>query len=181
MLANSSIQSVQTGFETLNLINPICQALHEEKYIPGPIWTIPAGRFDNKNESPLLAAKRELKEETGITVHLEHIKTIKVEKPNEFDAFYVGYSDILPDPKGNPEVDLFEFISFNDLTKEIRKDTRLFAPQLIKFLKCCGKDFKKRFQIYLSASVFIRFWGDQIYIIPIYHTNWFIFFFSFYI
>ena len=38
MLANSSIQSMQTGFETLNLINPICQALHEEKYIlPTPI------------------------------------------------------------------------------------------------------------------------------------------------
>ena len=38
MLANSSIQSVQTGFKTLNLINPICQALHEEKYIlPTPI------------------------------------------------------------------------------------------------------------------------------------------------
>ena len=38
MLANSSIQSTQTGFETLNLINPICQALHEEKYtLPTPI------------------------------------------------------------------------------------------------------------------------------------------------
>ena len=38
MLAKSSIQSVQTDFETLNLINPICQALHEEKYIlPTPI------------------------------------------------------------------------------------------------------------------------------------------------
>ena len=38
MLANSSIQSVQTDFKTLNLINPICQALHEEKYtLPTPI------------------------------------------------------------------------------------------------------------------------------------------------
>jgi len=38
MLANSSIQSVTTGFKTLNLINPICQALHEEKYtLPTPI------------------------------------------------------------------------------------------------------------------------------------------------
>ena len=38
MLANSSIQSTQTGFETLNLINPICQALQEEKYtLPTPI------------------------------------------------------------------------------------------------------------------------------------------------
>ncbi len=38
MLANSPIQSVQTGFETLNLIDPICRALHEEKYtLPTPI------------------------------------------------------------------------------------------------------------------------------------------------
>ena len=38
MLANSSIQSVSTSFKTLNLINPICQALHDEKYIlPTPI------------------------------------------------------------------------------------------------------------------------------------------------
>jgi len=38
MLANSSIQSVQTGFEALNLINPICKALHEKKYtLPTPI------------------------------------------------------------------------------------------------------------------------------------------------
>ena len=38
MLSHSSIQSVPMGFETLNLINPICQALHEEKYtLPTPI------------------------------------------------------------------------------------------------------------------------------------------------
>ena len=38
MLVNSFIQSAQSGFETLNLINPLCKALHEEKYkLPTPI------------------------------------------------------------------------------------------------------------------------------------------------
>ena len=38
MLLNASVQSVQTSFETLNLINPICRAVYEEKYtLPTPI------------------------------------------------------------------------------------------------------------------------------------------------
>ena len=38
MLANSPVQAVQSGFETLNLINPICKVLREEKYaLPTPI------------------------------------------------------------------------------------------------------------------------------------------------
>jgi len=38
MLVNASVQSVQTSFETLNLINPICRAVYEEKYtLPTPI------------------------------------------------------------------------------------------------------------------------------------------------
>ena len=38
MLVNASVQSAQISFETLNLINPICRAVHEEKYtLPTPI------------------------------------------------------------------------------------------------------------------------------------------------
>ena len=38
MLVNASAQAVQTSFETLNLINPICRAVYEEKYtLPTPI------------------------------------------------------------------------------------------------------------------------------------------------
>ena len=38
MLANASVQAVQSGFETLNLISPICKVLREEKYVlPTPI------------------------------------------------------------------------------------------------------------------------------------------------
>jgi ATP-dependent RNA helicase RhlE len=38
MLGNASVQSAQTSFETLNLINPICRAVYEEKYtLPTPI------------------------------------------------------------------------------------------------------------------------------------------------
>lgn len=107
-------------------------------------WEIPSGHVDSK-ESYEEAAKRELKEETGITVSLNHIKTIKTENPNEFDAFYIGYSNFLPNAKDNPEVDVFEFISFDNLISEIKNNIRLFAPQLIKFLKDCRKDFKKRF------------------------------------
>lgn len=39
--------------------------LHEEKYIPGMIWTIPAGKIDKGDKRPLETAKRELAEETG--------------------------------------------------------------------------------------------------------------------
>ena len=107
-------------------------------------WEIPSGHVSS-GESYREAAKRELKGETGITVPLEHIKTIKTERPRELDAFYIGYSNILPDPKDNPEVDSFEFISFDNLIREIKNNVRLFAPQLIKFLKDYEKDFKKRF------------------------------------
>ena len=105
-------------------------------------WEIPSGHVRSK-ESYEEAAKRELKEETGITVPLKYIKTIKIEKPNEFNAFYIGYSNILPDTKDNPEVDAFEFISFDNLIKEIKSNVRLFAPQMIKFLKDYRDDFKK--------------------------------------
>jgi 8-oxo-dGTP pyrophosphatase MutT (NUDIX family) len=107
-------------------------------------WEIPSGHVDS-GESFEEAAKRELKEETGIIVPLSHLKTIKTENPNELDAFYAGRSNFLPDPKDNPEVDAFEFISFDNLLNEIKNGTRLFAPQLIKFLKANGQDFKKKF------------------------------------
>ena len=97
-------------------------------------WEIPSGHVDSK-ESYDVAAKRELYEETGISVPLKSIKTIKTNKPNEFDAFYIGYSNILPDPKDNPEVDKFEFISLNDLINEIKNNIRLFAPAMVKFLE----------------------------------------------
>ena len=112
-------------------------------------WEIPSGHVIS-GESYEEAAERELKEETGITVPLKYIKTIKIEKPNEFDAFYIGYSNILPDTKDNPEVDAFEFISFDNLIKEIKSNIRLFAPQMIKFLKDYGDDFKER----LDSSFF---------------------------
>lgn len=107
-------------------------------------WEIPSGHV-RSGESYEEAAKRELKEETGIMVTLVHIKTIKIERPREFDAFYIGYSNLLPDPKDNPEVDVFEFISFDNLINEIKNNVRVFAPQLIKFLKDCKEDFKKKF------------------------------------
>lgn len=107
-------------------------------------WEITSGHVSS-GESYEEAAKRELKEETGITVPLRHIKTIKIEKPRELDAFYIGRSNLLPNPKENPEVDAFEFISFNNLISEIKNDVRLFAPQLIKFLKNHKEYFKKKY------------------------------------
>ena len=40
--------------------------IREEKYIPGIIWTIPAGNIEQRDKNHLFAAKRELKEETGV-------------------------------------------------------------------------------------------------------------------
>ena len=96
-------------------------------------WEIPSGHV-RSNEPYEEAAKRELKEETGITVSLKYVKTIRIEKPKELDAFYIGYLDVLPKMKNNPEVDAFEFISLDNLTKEIKNNIRLFAPQFIKFI-----------------------------------------------
>lgn len=41
--------------------------LREEKYIPGMIWTIPAGNIEREDGDLLSTAQRELKEETGLT------------------------------------------------------------------------------------------------------------------
>lgn len=41
--------------------------LREEKYLPGVIWTIPAGKVEKSDKNLLTAAKRELKEEVGLT------------------------------------------------------------------------------------------------------------------
>lgn len=106
-------------------------------------WEIPSGHVSS-GESYEESAKRELKEETGIITSLKHIETMKTENPNEFVAFFIGHSNILPNPKNNPEVDAFEFISFNELAREIGVNVRLFAPQLIKFLKNCRDDFKNK-------------------------------------
>jgi len=105
-------------------------------------WEIPSGHVSS-GESCEEAAKRELKEETGIMVTLKHIKTIKTEYPNEFVAFFIGHSNILPNPKNNSEVDAFEFISFDNLISEIENKIRLFAPQLVMFLEECGDYFKR--------------------------------------
>jgi 8-oxo-dGTP pyrophosphatase MutT (NUDIX family) len=104
-------------------------------------WEIPSGHVKSK-ESFEEAAKRELREETGISVYLKKIKIMKFEGQKEFDAFYIGSSNLLPDLKNNSEVDAFEFISLKNLLKEIRGNgsSRLFAPQLIKFLEYCEKD-----------------------------------------
>lgn len=109
-------------------------------------WEIPSGHVESK-ESYEEAAKRELKEETGIITSLTYIKIIKTERPNEFDAFYIVHSNILPDSKNNREVDAFEFISFSNLINEIKNNIRLFAPQLVKFLKNHGKDFRKEYSL----------------------------------
>lgn len=107
-------------------------------------WEIPSGHV-RSGESYKEAAKRELKEETGIIAPLRHVKTIKIEKLKEIDAFYIGRMNLLPNPKDNPEVDAFEFISFDNLIREIENNVRLFAPQLVRFLKDCGKDFRNKF------------------------------------
>jgi len=120
-------------------------------------WEIPSGHVQSR-ESYEDGAKRELKEETGIITNLKYIKTIKTEK--EFDAFYIGYFNILPNPKNNPEVDAFEFISFHNLIKEIENNTRVFSPSLIKFLKDYKEDFliklKREYNIIVSNKTYIK-------------------------
>ena len=105
-------------------------------------WEIPSGHV-RSGESCEEAAKRELKEETSVTVPLQHIKTIKIETLKEVDAFYIGYSNTLPDQTDNPEVDAFEFINLDNLINEIENNVRLFAPQLIKFLEDNIEYFRK--------------------------------------
>lgn len=107
-------------------------------------WEIPSGHV-RSGESCEEAAKRELKEETGITTSLKHIKTIKIEELKEIDAFYTGHTNLLPSPKDNPEVDAFEFVSFDKLVGEIENNARIFAPQMVKFLKDYGDYFRNKF------------------------------------
>ena len=113
--------------------------LHEEKYIPGLIWTIPAGRREKKDKSFLNIAKRELKEEAGLTAKKWTNLGKFLAGPGHSNG--VGYCFLAQDLKeGEQKLDSTEKIevikvSFQKAIEMIKKGEILDAWAIIPILK----------------------------------------------
>ena len=100
--------------------------IHEEKYIPGLIWTIPAGRLNDENEPPLLAAKRELKEEAGfLAKRLEKLGEFYLTPGYSTEYMYLFKAEVLKKEKRKTEkgevIKKVKAFSLKEISEMIRK------------------------------------------------------------
>lgn len=86
-------------------------------------WELPGGGLQYK-ETPDIALKRELQEETGLDVNILHMAYTFTKIREDYQTIGIGYlcssnsSDVVI---SNEHVD-FKFVDINDLTKYLSKD-----------------------------------------------------------
>jgi predicted NUDIX family NTP pyrophosphohydrolase len=115
-------------------------------------WTIPKGEFEPDQESPIDAARREFKEETGMDIHEEMTALFPFLKNNKRHYFFIVEKNPDPDnlqsntfqmewpPKSGtigifPELDCFAWFDLKIATKKIVKGQ---LPALEQFLNMMG-------------------------------------------
>lgn len=105
------------------------------------LWEVPAGRM-NKNEEPLLAAKRELKEETGYRANSWESLGIVYPLPGYSTEvlYYFKATDLIddepdPDPDENIEIKIFDLKQVWQMIKdgEVRDGKTIAAVSLVMF------------------------------------------------
>ncbi|MBI5332112.1 MAG: NUDIX domain-containing protein [Candidatus Aenigmarchaeota archaeon] len=108
-------------------------------------WEFPAGH-NNVGESYASAAKRELKEEVGISVRLKKIAKIKAasEQETEFDEIFLGkVKSSVKITLDKKEVSETRFISVQTLKNELSENkhnfTSCFSMVLDEYLRYVGK------------------------------------------
>lgn len=85
-----------------------------------PVWFIPAGRMDKKNESPRQAAQRELREETGYRA--KTLKLVKKSSTSEvliWDIYLFVAKNLVIDPLPKDENEEIETV-FMPLKKAVQ-------------------------------------------------------------
>lgn len=115
-------------------------------------WTIPKGEFEPDQESPVDAARREFKEETGLAIHEPMSALFPFLKNNKTHYFFILEKEPDPEnlrsntfqmewpPKSGkmavfPELDRFAWFDLELATQKIVKGQR---PALEQFLKIMG-------------------------------------------
>ena len=93
-------------------------------------WEIPSGHVQTE-EHVDDAAKRELKEETGITAHVYFLEKRKLDDPPEHDYFYAAYSDDPAEPE-NQVPEETGYYSLKQLKAELKKGKKEFVAPLLK-------------------------------------------------
>ena len=112
----------------------ICKRPLNIKAYPG-LWTSTAGGHVEANESYEQAARREAKEEIGVSLELEHAFTIKYPHPRGCFVFIDLWISKNCDQNNfkfdNTEIVETKFISFSNLTNEIKDHPKKFNPEFI--------------------------------------------------
>jgi isopentenyl-diphosphate delta-isomerase type 1 len=100
-------------------------------------WEVMGGHND-LGESYVAAAKRELKEELGISSSLTRMKKMKISSKREAEFDEIFITKIENDAKidfDKDEVYTVRFISLNRLVKEIKNKPRSFSSWALKVIK----------------------------------------------
>ncbi len=115
----------------------ICQRPFTVHSYPGK-WTSSAGGYVTTGESYMMTALRELQEELGLTVSLQHAFLLKYSNPRGYFMFVDLWFGMLNDEKSvfDPEEIMnTRFIPMKDLEKWISEKPEDFNPEFIQLVK----------------------------------------------
>ena len=124
-----------------------------DKYHSGGLWSNTCCSHPLPKEITLHAAKRRLREEMGINVHLKYIYSFiykaKVDNElseHEFDHVFLGCSDEDPTPEVT-EVANWKYISLPLLLNDIKKDPK---PYTVWFIICINEILERALNNFLK-------------------------------